>query len=340
MSRDLTTSAIARQNILNNPYAIAEIETAVGIRGVPFEGTHVVLKEQVAAFFEVTTRTVEAQCAANLDELTTSGYAVLKGKRLKALKESIPTDFDPEANFGITSKTNQLAVFSFRAFLNLAMLLPDNDRARLLRQAILDIAIDTVSSRTGGSTKYINQRDEEFIHASFSGEKYRKEFTNALKDHLDMGNFKYAVYTDRIYQAVFLEKSKDYRAILKLDTSDATRDTFYAEVINLISSFELGLANEIKAAATAKGTKLRGQELDAIIAKFASQPHWTPLYNNARRIMASRDLAFRDALHDRLTGYIAPVQRDEFERFIGTKSKELTKRLEEAQDVLKRLKDR
>jgi hypothetical protein len=48
MAKDLTTSEIDRQNILNNPYALAEIEKAAGIRGLPFEGKPVVLKEQVA----------------------------------------------------------------------------------------------------------------------------------------------------------------------------------------------------------------------------------------------------------------------------------------------------
>jgi hypothetical protein len=56
--------------------------------------------------------------------------------------------------------------------------------------------------------------------------------------------------------------------------------------------------------------------------------------------MASRDLAFRDALHLQLKEYIAPLQADEFERFLGEKSKELQERLEEAKDVMKRLKDR
>ena len=34
------------------------------------------------------------------------------------------------------------------------------------------------------------------------------------------------------------------------------------------------------------------------------------------------------------------IKADEFERFLGEKSKELQERLEEAQDVMKRLKDR
>jgi len=60
----------------------------------------------------------------------------------------------------------------------------------VLRQTILDIVIDTINQRTGGSTKYINQRDEDFILACFQEENYRKEFTNTLWDYVDMGNFK------------------------------------------------------------------------------------------------------------------------------------------------------
>jgi hypothetical protein len=53
------------------------------------------------------------------------------------------------------------------------MLIAESERARLLRQTILDIVIDTINRRTGGGTKYINQRDEDFIHAYFQEENYR-----------------------------------------------------------------------------------------------------------------------------------------------------------------------
>ena len=51
MSKDLTNSTVHRQNILNNPYALQEIEKATHITGIPFEGKTVVLKDQVAEFF-------------------------------------------------------------------------------------------------------------------------------------------------------------------------------------------------------------------------------------------------------------------------------------------------
>lgn len=340
MSKDLTTSAIDRQNILNNPYALAEIEKAAGLRGIPFEGKTVVLKEQVAAFFEVTLRTVENYLEHNADELARNGYEVLKGNRLKTLKSSIQGLDVPETDFGNISKAPQLGVLDFRAFLNLAMLMTESERAGLLRKAILDIVIDTINRRTGGGTKYINQRDEDFIQSAFLEENYRKRFTDALKDCVDMGNFKYALYTDKIYVSIFREKAHEYRRVLRLDNRASVRDTFYSEVLDLIAAYECGFGDTLVRSFNEKRRKLTSWEVDALFAEFESQAHWEPLIQKARHKMASRDLAFRDALHLQLQEYVTPLKRDEFERFLGEKSKELAERLEEAKDVMKRLKDR
>ena len=340
MSKDLTSSAVDRQNILNNRYALAEIEKAAGIRGIPFEGKTVVLKEQVAVFFEVTLRTVENYLEQNAEELARNGYEVLTGNRLKALKLAISEVGDPETNFGITAKTVRLGVLDFRAFLNLAMLLTESERAGLLRKAILDIVIDTINRRTGGGTKYINQRDEDFIQSAFIEENYRKQFTDALKDCVDMGNFKYALYTDKIYVSIFREKAHVYRRVLRLDTRASVRDTFYSEVLDLIAAYEAGFAAVLVQNFKSNGRKLSSWEVDALFVTFEKQAHWKPLIEKARNKMASRDLAFRDALHLQLQEYVTPLQRDEFERFLGEKSKELAERLEEAKDVMKRLKER
>lgn len=340
MKKDLTTSAVDRQNVLNNPYALTEIERAAGIQGIPFEGKTVVLKEQVAAFFEVTLRTVENYLEQHAVELSRNGYEVLKGERLRTLKAAIQGLDVPETDFGNIAKTPQLGVFDFRAFLNLAMLVSESERAKLLRQVILDVVIDTINQRTGGGTKYINQRDEDYLQAAFAEENYRKQFTDALRDGVEMGPFKYAVYTDKIYVSIFREKSKEYRKLLRLEKKDSVRATFYAEVLDLVAAYECGFADVLMQEVVKKGRKLRPLEVDACFAKFQEQAHWKPLVEKARMKMASRDLAFRDALHLQLTEYVAPVQREEYERFIGEKSKELAERLEDAKDVMKRLKDR
>ena len=127
MSKDLTNSSIDRQNILNNPYAITEIEKAAGIQGIAFEGKTVLLKEQVATFFEVTLRTIENYLEQNARELSHNGYEVLKGNRLKSFKEVIRCQNVPEIDFGNISRTPQLGIFDFRAFLNLAMLVSERN---------------------------------------------------------------------------------------------------------------------------------------------------------------------------------------------------------------------
>jgi hypothetical protein len=64
------------------------------------------------------------------------------------------------------------------------------------------------------------------------------------------------------------------------------------------------------------------------------------LREKARTLMASRDMAFRDALHEKLSEYIDVVKSTDFQNFLGEKSKTLEERIEENKDVFIRLKDR
>jgi hypothetical protein len=224
MAKDLTVSTIDRQNILNNPYALEEIRKGVGITGIQYKGRTVLLKEQVAAFFEVSVRTIENYIEKHDEELKTNGYAILKGKSLQELKIAISELDVPETDFGNIKKAPQLAIFDIRSFLNLAMLIVESDKARILRQVILDIVIDTINQKTGGGTKYINQRDEEFLISWFEEENYRKQFTDALKDHVAMGTAKYAIYTNKIYVSFFKEDAREYLRILKPHEKDKVRD--------------------------------------------------------------------------------------------------------------------
>ena len=155
-----------------------------------------------------------------------------------------------------------------------------------------------------------------------------------------MGNFKYALYTDKIYVSIFREKAQVYRRVLRLDKRANVRDTFYSEVLDVIASYEAGFADVLVQNCKTKGRKLTSWEVDDLFATFERQAHWKPLIEKVRNKMASRDLAFRDALHLQLQEYVTPLQRDEFERFLGEKSRELAERLEEAKDVMKRLKER
>lgn len=335
---DLTKSSVSRQNILNNQYAIYEIQNQLNIDGLEYNKEIIFTKEQLAEIFQVDIRTIERYMESNKDELEKNGYKVLRGEELKILKLYINSDFGTDINVG--SKVTVLGIFSFKALLNMAMIISESERAKEMRSAILDIVIDVINKKVGGNTKYINQRDEEFLGSWFNEENYRKEFTDALDKYIDMGNVKYAIYTNRVYEHIFKEKAGEYKQILKLKSKDRLRDTLYSEVLDLISSYEVGLAYDLKIAFEEKGRKLKNKEADFIFKKFHEHPSRKPLLHKARNKMASRDLAFRDALHLQLKEYITPVEKDDFERFIGEKSKELKERLEDAKDVFKRLKDR
>lgn len=336
--KDLTTSEIARSNVLNNKYALEEMQTAIGLRGVLFEGEYKFTKQQIASFFEVSDRTIKSCLTKNAEELSRNGYDVLDGNRLKNFKLALFENDDREVNFPI--KTNKLGVFNFRAFLNIAMLLSKSERAREVRSLILDIVIDTINKRTGGNTKYINQRDEDFIHNLLTNKDYHQELTFALRDCVDLGNIKYLLYNDKVYRSVFREDADEYRKVLKLSHTDDERHTMYSEMLDLIASFEAGFADELRKEAEQQGRKLSQAETDALYAKFEQQRLWVPLLNKARAKMASRDLCFRDALHANLTEYIGAVSAEDFDRFIGDKSMELSQRLETYIEALIRLKNR
>lgn len=341
MSKDLTSSKIDRQNILNNELAIAEIQKQTRIQGILFEDKLCFTKSMVAAYFEVEMRTIERYVSDNQAEISSNGYEILKGKRLKTFLSCVSEQDVPDINVGnISNRTPQLAIFDFRAFLNIAMLLTESENARILRQLILDIVIDLVNQKTGGGTKYINQRDKDFVSIYLQEENYRKEFTDALRDYVDMGNAKYAIYTDRIYQSIFREKSREYREILRLRKKDNVRDTLYSEVLNLVASYECGLAALIKEQAEQLGRKLNNWELDDVFRAFEQLPLWKPLINSARVKMASRDLALRDAFHQQLEEYIQPLESEEYHRFLGADGDEIERLMKENEAVLKRLKER
>jgi hypothetical protein len=338
MAKDLTTSAIDRQNILNNRYAIEAIREETGVKAILFRGEYRFTNEQVAGFFEVDIRTVERYIENYREELVQNGFQVLRGKSLQAFKLWLEEQHVTDINVG--HKVVNLALFNFRAFLNMAMLLVESEKARVLRSVILDIVIDTINQRTGGGTKYINQRDEDFIISFMKGEDYRREFTDALRDYVDMGKAKYAIYTNKIYVSIFKENALEYRQILKLHEKENVRNTMYSEVLRLISSYETGFAEVLQKEYQKLGRKLQPYEVDQLFNQFEQQRLWVPQVEDARNKMASRDLGFQDALHIRLKEYITAIEPADFDRFLGEKSKSLEERLEEMKDIFKRLKER
>lgn len=336
--KDLTVSAIDRQNILNNKKAIQNIQDYIGISGMLFNGEYRFTRQQIAEFYNIDHSTINSYLSQNEAELKHNGYENLKGKSLKAFKEEFGWMLQEGA------KAPQLGVFNFRSFLNLGMLLTESEKAKALRSKILDIVIDTLNQNLGGSTKFINQREEDYLIAMAREPVYRKEFTEALNKYLEMGNYKYSIYTDAIYKAIFLEKSSEYKLILKLEEKENPRDTMYSEVLRLIASFEVGIADAMKNKFDElKQRKLQPHELDVLIDEFAKQRFWIPQIEDARSKMASRDYGLRNIIHERLKPYINSLSADDYEKFLGDKSKDLLQRVienPELLEVFKRLKDR
>lgn len=339
MSKDLTNSTVARQNVLNNELALKNIETHLALGGFQYEGETVFTKAQVANILQVDERTIDRYIHDNGDELRENGYQIFTSQALKNLRSQYVDDMNV---VDIPAKAPSLGIFTFRAVLNLAMLCTESETAKAIRTRILDIVLDVIAQKSGGHTKYINQRDSNFLPAMLNEESYRKKYTNALKDHLNMGNHKYAIYTDKIYKAIFLENAKEYKKILKLSKSDKTRETMYTEVLEVIASFENGLAEQIVQQATQLGRKLQAKELDELIENATNSPFLKPSIDGARQKMASRDLCFRDAQHQRLERYIQAVPKEDFQKFLGETSQSLAEQLSDPEilKILQRLKDR
>ena len=202
MTQDLTTSQIERQNVLNNRIAIPRIQDAIGVHALEFEGKFYLTKQMVADFFEVDMRTIDNYLSTYESELKNNGYILCKGKMLSEFKLHFAHEID------FASKTTQLGLFDFRAFLNIGMLLSDSEKAKKLRSVILDIVIATINEKAGGGTKYINWRDREYLPAAIQEENYRKNFTSAVNECVEgHTTFKYSQVTDMIYSAVFKENT-------------------------------------------------------------------------------------------------------------------------------------
>ena len=93
-------------------------------------------------------RTIERYISANAEELKQNGYELLRGRELKAFLRCYNEHFGTDIYVG--TKTTVMGVFDFRAFLDIAMLLSESEKARAIRQVILDVVIDLISRKTGG----------------------------------------------------------------------------------------------------------------------------------------------------------------------------------------------
>ena len=98
----------------------------------------------MADLYEIDERTVERYLVNHRDELEENGYEVLSGKRLSDLKEALSdavreTKDGTDTNVGTIrdtlkevegiKRTSVLGVFTFKALLNIGMLLTESQKA-------------------------------------------------------------------------------------------------------------------------------------------------------------------------------------------------------------------
>ncbi|PCS02934.1 hypothetical protein RU85_GL001432 [Lactococcus garvieae] len=316
---------------MNNPFALEKAQKEFNLEGVYFTN------QQIADFYGVSLRTITATIADNEEELTRNGLEVVTGEKLRSI-------FAHSNYFGnaelYTTKTTKLTVSTFKTVLNFSMLLKTSDKAREVRSKILDITVEVLENKTSNSTKYVNQRDKEYIPHAQREAVERKKFTNSLKDYINMGNYKYAYFTNEVYKAIFRERAQEYKNLLKLTSKENIRNTLYSEVLLIIASFEAGLASEFEKNSLALGRGLSKEEADKIIYDFSEQPLLTPFLDNARTLMASRDNSLRDVKHEKLSEYITAMSQEDYEKFLGEQSKSLEQQIQENRAVFERLKDK
>lgn len=337
MDNTFDKSIVARRNLLNNGFALGEIEKNVDIKGTFFEGEYRLTIQQVASFFDVSVRTIERYVSKYNDELTENGYEVVSGNRLREFYSG--SDIDVGTSL---EKMTRQGLFTLKTFLNIAMLLNDSEQAKQLRGLMLNVATNTITRLAGGDTKYINQRDEKFLLASYYNEGYNKKFRSALKKYVTdkKDAAKYPNYNDKVYKVIFRENAAEYKRLLELGKNDKVRETLYAEVLSAISSFENTVAEELKKKSNQLERPLTREEADAAFEETASHPSFEPQIELARRNMASLDNGLRSKQHEHLSEYIYPLNKDDYERFLGKKSKALSDRINDNLKMLKRLKDK
>ena len=344
MKKDLTASNVDRQNILNNKPALIEIKKYIGIKSIIIEWEIRFTTKQVAEFYDVDEKTIKRYVDQYFDELHNNGYEVLTGERLKKAKEAYVEDINVP---NLEKHAPSLGFFDFRAFLNIWMLLSESERAKQIRSVILNIVIEFLNKTGRWDTTYINQNDQTFLVAYRDSIYYRKRFTDALKTYIDSGNEKYPHFTEKVYEAIFMEKSKQYKLLLKLGSKDNLRHTFYTEVLAVVSSYENWFAHELQKKAKELDRSLTMFEAIELFNELKESPLLEPTKEMARTLMATRDNALRQIIHDKLTPYIQSLSETDYERFcddygevIWWKIKEVVNLIDKHKDVFMRLKDK
>ena len=337
MAKTLSDSKIDRDNILNNPYVISPIQDNLWLNYPIIEWEMKMTISQVAEFFEIDTRTIERVIEKYRPELEQNWYRVFTWESLQIAKSLLLAD--KNVGESISPNIPSLWLFNFRSFLNVAMLISNSEKAKELRSIILDIVLDVMRQKTWWSTKYINQRDEDFLASYVDNINYRKEFTMALNRCIEAGPSKYPLMTNKIYHSIFGEHTKEYRLLLKLWDKENIRHTLYKEVLDVISQYEIWYADFLTDFCKRNSKKVSYNEAEKLFDEFAVQRILQPTRERARQMMATRDNGLRDIIHDSLQPYIKSLDSDEYKKFLADYPILVEKKTWEALDIIDKHKD-
>jgi hypothetical protein len=97
-------------------------------------GTFIATTEMVATYYEVPIETIKTLATVNAEELESNGRHVYRGSGL----QDFVRPYGGLTNLGLSPKIRELAIYSKRAVLNVAMLLRDSLVAQQVRSALLD----------------------------------------------------------------------------------------------------------------------------------------------------------------------------------------------------------
>ncbi len=149
MSQELATSLTARENILQNEQTLQELENVLPLNSdAPFS------KEDMAQTLAIEASIIDAYVTRYGNELCSSGYQPLGGNVLEE-------------------------TFSFRAFINLAMLVVESEQARKIRNQIFDVAIGVVARMQGGYADF--NATEQFITQNTIAKASTSNFNDFLQ---------------------------------------------------------------------------------------------------------------------------------------------------------------
>ena len=107
-----------------NRFALEAIAKSLDVEGMLFEGEYRFTKQMVADFYDVDVSIIDRYLSVYAEELKHNGYILSKGKQLKEFKLQFAHLINE------ASKTTQIGLFNFRAFLNIGMLLTNSEKAK------------------------------------------------------------------------------------------------------------------------------------------------------------------------------------------------------------------